>query len=713
MLTTDLWQKIQDYFFSAYENSLFELAIFIAIAILFFSVKHLYSNYKINKIRRALPLVAGGWGTRGKSGTERIKAAMFNAMGYSVVSKTTGCEAMFLYAVPYGKMREMFLFRPYDKATIWEQYNVMQHAADLKADVFLWECMALTPSYVKILQQHWVRDDISTITNTYPDHEDLQGPAGINIPGVMTNFIPQSGILLTTEEQMRPILSYAAKQKNTRISGLGWLESGLLTPDILQRFPYEEHPDNIALVLQLAKELGVEQDFALKEMADRVVADLGVLKTFPVAHLKTRKLQFTNGMSANERFGCLSNWKRMGFDQHDEEKEPGVWISAIVNNRADRIARSRVFASILVTDISADKYFLIGSNLPGLLGYIDEAWKEFSKTLTLWPKNNKVDNCESEQILQQLAQHYHIAFKAELVIARLQAMLAGQPVVASEEIAVICEVWETSELLREKLVSAGIESELDSIMLHHERNKQEMDSYHEFLNKLQHNGNDKELNECFKKLLYKWFVDKIVVIDDYFSTGDALIQKINNATPPGYLNRIMGLQNIKGTGLDFVYRWQAWDVCHLACSQLHSKDQTVIAQNLRVLTMFKEYGLLCEEYVRETIEVVKHSPHIQRESFQAELILILSNLDLALVKVNEHINTTRRTGGIGAKFFELLEAFLDAGDAVKRRKTADKIYKDLVAERISLGKAVIELQGLNKRQKGGWLTASFFRNKAD
>ncbi len=41
-------------------------------------------------------------------------------------------------------MREMFLFRPYDKATI---------------------------------------------INTYPDHEDVQGPAGIDIPRVMTEFI--------------------------------------------------------------------------------------------------------------------------------------------------------------------------------------------------------------------------------------------------------------------------------------------------------------------------------------------------------------------------------------------------------------------------------------------------------------------------------------------------------------------------------------------
>jgi hypothetical protein len=65
------------------------------------------------------PLVVGGWGTRGKSGTERLKAALFNAVGLGVVSKT-GCEAMFLHAHPFGPMKEMFLFRP-TTATIWNK----------------------------------------------------------------------------------------------------------------------------------------------------------------------------------------------------------------------------------------------------------------------------------------------------------------------------------------------------------------------------------------------------------------------------------------------------------------------------------------------------------------------------------------------------------------------------------------------------------------
>src|SRR5215831_21258289 len=107
---------------------------------------------------------------------------------------------------------------------------------------------------------------------------------------------------------MLPILASEAERCRSTLYPVTWLEAGMIPNDILQRFPYEEHPYNIALVLALAEKLGIDRDFALKEMADRVVPDLGVLKTSPAASLRTRRLEFSNGCSANERHGCLNNW---------------------------------------------------------------------------------------------------------------------------------------------------------------------------------------------------------------------------------------------------------------------------------------------------------------------------------------------------------------------------------------------------------------------
>ncbi len=707
----DLWQSFVNYFGSVYENSVPELFVFCVLAIGGFALRHWYLNFTMRRARARVPLSVGGWGTRGKSGTERLKAALFNALGHGLFSKTTGCEAMFLHAHPFGKTYELFLYRSYDKATIWEQRHVIRLAASLGVDVFLWECMGLNPGYVEILQRQWMRDDLATLTNTYPDHEDIQGPAGVNIPEVMTSFIPRRSRLLTSEEQMRPILGDGARAVGTSFRGVGWLEAGLLPPDLLKRFPYEEHPYNIALVLSMADELGVDRDFAIKEMADRVVADLGVLKTSPPALLRTRRLEFSNGMSANERHGCLNNWLRLGFDRQDPESEPGVWLTTVVNNRADRVARSRVFAGVLVNDLSADRHFLIGGNLSGLVGYIREAWDEHAPQLTLWPETGEGGPEGPVKVLEQAVRRFRLPCREESVRARLRVTVRGlvealatPPAGLADELEAL---WDDPEALRGRLTGAGVEARLvDSTLNHLTEDRKALEEYRAFAARLrQATERDRsDLDRAFRDLLWKWFQAKLVVVHDYYASGDQIISQICDETPPGFRNRVMGIQNIKGTGLDFVYRWEAWHACHWACTLLRSPDPAKATAGLRDLAAFQDYGVLSEGFVRETVNLVRPTPFAQREEVQAQLDLVIANLETKMQTVRAKIASSgaQNTGWL-AKVCGALEAFLDAGDAVRRRKQSNRIYRDLVAERISYGRAILEVQALNGRQKGGWL----------
>jgi poly-gamma-glutamate synthase PgsB/CapB len=696
-----LWPRLKEYFVSVYDNSLQELLLFAGAATAFFLGRHIYANASVRRCRKRMPLVVGGWGTRGKSGTERLKAALFNALGYGVVSKTTGCEAMFLFAHAFGKMREMFLFRSYDKATIWEQRNVLRIADQLGAEAFLWECMALTPSYVDILQHHWVRDDLSTITNTYPDHEDLQGPAGINIPEVIAIFLPHKARAITSEDQMLPILVEAARKFETSLKTVSWLEAGLIAPDLIKRFPYDEHPYNIALVLALAEEIGIERDFALKEMADRVVPDLGVLKTFPISRVRGRRLQFANGCSANERHGTISNWIRLGFNVQDPVAEPGVWITTVVNNRADRVPRSRVFARILVEDIYADRHFLIGGNLTGLVGYIRQSWDAYAPTVSLWPKDSTSD---PGSVLLEMARRFRQPTEEAHVAACLRAMLLGQGQ-TPETVDELCASSKDPAILRKKLEPLGLGENLEATLQHHQQNQELLLEYQGFGSKIRKVGaaERQALDQEFRDLLWKWFQRKLVVVHDYYISGDQLNNLIAGETPPGYLNRVMGVQNIKGTGLDFVYRWQAWDACYKACMQLGSQEAQVAEQGLKALAAFHEYGVLSEELVRETLEKTKSFAVAQSESFQAELAMIVSNFEEAMKELKQKLTTVKKKSSRLERVIHTVEAFFDAGDAVKRRKRANQIYKDLFSERISSERAALELQLLNKRQKGGWL----------
>jgi len=696
----NLWARFSEYFVSAYENSLYELVWFVSFIICLIAGNWIRAGLAIKKARKRLDLVVGGWGTRGKSGTERLKAALFEALGHGFVSKTTGCEAMFLYMPHFSKTWEIALFRPYEKATIWEHHNLMIMAEKLGSSVFLWECMALQPAFVTILQHMWSRDDYSTITNTYPDHEDIQGPAGYNIPEIMALFIPYRGILITSEEEMRPVLAEAASTKGTRFRAIGWLEAELLTDDILSRFPYEEHPYNIALVLDLAKTLGVDPDMAVKEMADRVVPDIGVLKTFPEAEVNNRRFQFVNGMSANERFGTLSNWQRTGFNVHDLEKDAGIMTSTLVNNRADRVSRSIMFAGIVTTDICTDRCFLIGSNISGLTGYINTAWEDHVKDLSLFVDSESNIERGPVEIFLSHVERLRVPTKFSLVVLRLHVILRR---LGLEPESFPDELCKNRNSLEQFLGEGPLEEHASDIASHIGEYYSMYHEVEEFRTRIDSSsvGDKDDLDYSFRSLLTKWFMKKIVVIEDYHATGNQVMHRIIQETPPGMLNRIMGLQNIKGTGLDFVYRWQAYEKCFKACRKLLSEDPNLSIQGLSELTAFREYGLLTKDLVNNTLEKIKTKKVSQSEKFQAGIALVESNMASVMELVEKELLDKNKEGKVAA-FLNIIEAVLDAGDAVKRRKLANRVYKDLISERISHERAAMVLADLNMRQKGGW-----------
>jgi gamma-polyglutamate synthase len=694
-ILTFWWDDAVTYFATLYQNSIPQLAAFVAIAGGWFISRHIWRARRMRRLRNGISLVLGGWGTRGKSGTERLKAGLINAIGLPLVSKTTGCEAMFLHGTAFSDLKEMFLFRPYDKATIWEQYDLVGVSRGLGARVFLWECMGLTPSYVRVLQKDWMRDDISTITNTYPDHEDVQGPAGRNIPEVMTQFIPDGGTLLTTEEEMLPILREGAMLSKTTIRPVGWREAGLIHEDLLKRFPYAEHPFNIALVTAMADEMGLAPDYAVKEMADRVVADLGVLKIYPRSTINGRTLEYVMGNSANERFGAMGNWQRMGFEHHDLSVDPEIFVSTVVNNRADRVPRSRVFARILVEDVAADCHVLIGSNIDGLLGFIDESWAEYAATLTLFGEDS-----DPLATLERLAKHQRIAVNADQVIGRVEAMLGEQSGLV--DAATIMSAA-NKEAFAAELEKAGIAHAPD-LASHAFMQRGYLTEYTELRDAVAKGGDRPRLDESMKALLRKVFMAKLVPVHEYYTPGEDIVRMVADLTPPGLINRVMGMQNIKGTGLDFVYRWQAWESCYKACLQALDNDPANARRGVDFLGSFQEYGALSEGHVRAT--AVKLRQGIGASDIgESGIDAIIAKMEAQLAALNQ--SSEKGSGGASnSKILNWLETFWDPTDAIFRRKRAEKIYRAMIAEQISSQRAALELKKLTSRQKGGWLAAS-------
>jgi hypothetical protein len=363
---------------------------------------------------------------------------------------------------------------------------------------------------------------------------------------------------------------------------------------------------------------------------------------------------------------------------------------------------------VLVNDLAADRHVLIGGNLNGLKGYIREAWAEKAPQLSLWKDARQVHPAEGLQVLEQQATQMRLPIQPGLIQTHLRLMLMAQPQVA--EMEELLSLWEQPEQLQSRLEPFNL-GEIGSAILknlqHELRIYREYRAFAEQVKAAQPDQAD-TLNHRFRDLLEQWFQSKIIVVEDYYASGDQIVELIAQHTPPGFLNRIMGIQNIKGTGLDFVYRWQAWQACYNAAAPLRETKQAITPQMLAPLSEFQEYGVLCEEYVRETIQAIKTSSRQQPVSVVQELDAVLQKLDAAMERIQQKMKSGGgKPSGWLSTLLLRLEEFLDAGDAVRRRSQADQIYEDLITERISRHRAVAELQALTQRQKGGWLLKRF------
>jgi poly-gamma-glutamate synthase PgsB/CapB len=749
------WLDVNSYYFlSPTENSQTALALFAGLMAIGYVANAFSKRQAIAKSREAIPLSIGGWGTRGKSGTERIKCGLLQGMGYDVFVKTTGCEAMFMHSAPGQAPLEIFIYRAYDKATIWEQADMLHLGQRLGAQVFLWECMALNPKYVELLQHEWMRDDMVTLTNAYPDHEDIQGPAGQDVAHVITRFIPHKSILITSEQNFLPMFRTVARERDTRIEVVDEREPDLIAEDMLDLFPYREHPRNIALVTRMAAELGIERDFAQYTMSQYVLPDLGVLKAYGPVRIRGRRAQFINGCSANERTGFIVSWRRMGLDDVDPNDEPREMVLCVVNNRADRIARSEVFARILARDVKADQIVLIGTNLKGLKGYLDTALATYLSEVELFNEDDFKPGADPTAPAQRLdVQMRRLRIPrpdADIVVRRFVTWSAGSGFVAPADGVRALGVF-VAEFLAEarqgSLDRAAIEAQLSSngrltallegiLVLPdapaagpaHETEALEPATREDFV---AHARNQLALvavrarleaemertfaagasaiaafRPVFRETFKALFLDKVFEVEDSSTKGDKIILKCATLVPPGTNLRVMGMQNIKGTGLDFVYRWLAIDRVRLLVADLQSPRPEKRAAALAELESFEDHGAYDTGFARGALARPPAHPRVGEEAAthdrvlrKVEAIHADKRADLTRVAKRDRLD----------RMLDNVEGWLDFADAVRRRRFSNQLQDDLVARRVSHARAALEMRRVMGRQKGGWLSKAVRR----
>lgn len=695
------------------------------------------------KAKRQIPLSIGGWGSRGKSGTERLKSALFHSLHTDVVSKTTGCEAMLILARRDQTAHEIFLYRPYDKATIWEQEKVVEYAQSLGAQVFLWECMALQPEFVDILNREWMKDTITTLTNAYPDHEDIMGPSGEDVARVIGRFIPRGGTVLSSEEQMEAIIRESAVVAGSQIIEVDELAADLIPRDLLARFPYQEHPRNVALALRMAEHLGFDRERSLIDMADHVVPDLGVLNTFPKIEYKGRSLVFSNGMSANERAGFMSNWNRLYFVTHDPDKHPETCLVAVINNRADRVPRSRVFAEVFARDVAVDRMVVIGTNQNGIKQFMHEAIAieaaklsppQSSSDAPAW-LSTTFDKLGIPKTLEAVERRLRLMSASLLGRSPSDEARAEIDRCISELVAKLADdaAPEFADLAQLETRVTALVSPLSDALGRHAATEMGWAQTPEDKQR-EHHG-----PACY--LVYPWtvrryftrrlaeiidpasssthleqlrafycrnFHGRIIILEDSDSTGDQVVDFIFQHIPPGLHAETMGCQNIKGTGLDFVYRFVELQRVHdwLVKMDLEPSERTAIIGQMKGHV---DYGLFGCQYAMKRIRKLLE----EKPAEWAEHLGMLPELMTYLEQREQFfIGKMARNKVAKSRWHILLgkiEPWVDNLDGIRRRKRAEHIMHALIEGGMDTASAAEQLRNVVGRQKGGWLAKDFQR----
>jgi poly-gamma-glutamate synthase PgsB/CapB len=704
----ETWHDLTSYAASSQGNRLPELAAYVLVVLGAMMARAIVIRRAIEHDRRAIPLVIGGWGTRGKSGTERLKAGLFQGLGHETLVKTTGCEAMFIHSIPGMPAREVFIYRPYDKATVWEQRDVLGLGRRFGARVFLYECMALQPDLVNLIQAQWMRDDMSTLTNAYPDHEDVQGPAGFDVATTISEFIPTKGMLFTSEDQMLPILAGAAKERGTTMRSVPQREAELISDDLLKRFPYQEHPRNIALVTSMARALGIPPLLAIVEMADNVVPDLGVLKTYPTVPWLGRQLTFSNGMSANERTGALANWRRTGFDKLEPDTDPKRWVVTVVNNRGDRIARSEVFARFLVEDIGAHRHILIGSNVGGLVGFIRTALDRH--ILASSPTHNLAGSpAEAMQTARSRLDRAFAKVKvgkttAASVIAECAALGFPQldPALVERLLApsTPAEPYDAGRRAVESALANFEDAERRPYVVSMIARRRAVIAIHQLVTQALA-SDPKSIDRAFGATYRALFNEGVVPLVDYALTGDQIIDIIAKQTPPGAQVSIMGVQNIKGTGLDFVYRWVGTDMVAKSLDGLKSPTKEQRERALRALLVHDDYGLVDASLALSTVEEARDRD-TERATLPYEAVVARLR-DVVAMRTKKL--TAKGKASVTARVRKLFGETFDYLDSIRRQRMARDVVTALVAGRMSHAMAAVRMREIVARAKGQWMVA--------
>jgi len=288
-------------------------------------------------------------GSRGKSSVTRLLAGALRESGVRTVAKVTGTNPRLIDL----EGRDHVIERPTGHPNVLEQLQVFKFAREQKADAVVVECMALKPDHQQVDAQISV-PHISVITNVRTDHLDIMGPRIDDVARSLSMTIVKNGIVVTGEqiEDRQAILRKRAEELHSKFSVVS---GAAITNEMMKPFPYLEHRENVAVVLEVCRHLNISEEVALRGM-HKTTPDEGVLRT----HMLTcqgKQIEFINALAANDPESLSIIWKRMQVRYTHAHTR-----ITLVNSRGDRMHRSLQLCRFVHDELFMDYLVLTGDD---------------------------------------------------------------------------------------------------------------------------------------------------------------------------------------------------------------------------------------------------------------------------------------------------------------------------------------------------------------
>ena len=311
--------------------------------------------YNHQRIIATIPLRIHVNGTRGKSSVTRLIAAGLRAGGLRTFAKTTGTAPRIIDAE--GKDRIIHRLR---SASIGEQIRLMRYFSKEKPDAIVMECMAVQPEYQWISEQQMIRSHIGVITNARPDHLEEMGPTLNDVRKSLGNSVPYNGKVVLGENAMVNTIAPVAEYRK---SELRIADEQRISEEDLADFSYLEHPQNVAVALDVCNAAGIKTDIALAGM-QKVKPDLGALVVNRL-DFGNGPILFVNSMAANDPVSTLQIWNFV------ERRYPLEGYTCIyLNCREDRRNRTRQLLQLIYENIKPDRSIIRGQKVDSMVKHV-------------------------------------------------------------------------------------------------------------------------------------------------------------------------------------------------------------------------------------------------------------------------------------------------------------------------------------------------------